>query len=122
MFGSRVSQGRHQRKVASSQGSLSSSDGLTFTNVGPRVPSVTIAYSGWRLNEESDPILEEIDSYHKGGTYILDAIPRGEAGVYPSDFIEGSEEERPKVVASSFRVEFAASSIMSSLTIRTLLS
>ena len=122
MSGSRVSQGRHQKRVASNQGSPSSSDGFTFTNVGPRVPFVTVAYSGRRVSEESNPIFEEIDSYHEGGTYIPDAIPRAGAGAYPADFIEGSEEEGPEVVASSFGAEFAASSIMSSLTIRTLLN
>ena len=94
MFGSHVSQGRRQRRVASSQGSPSSSDGLTFTNVGPRVLSVTVAYSWRRVSKESNPTFEEIDSYPEGGTYIPDAIPQTGAGAYPTDFIEGSEEER----------------------------
>ena len=51
------------------------SDGLTFTNVGPRVPSVTIVYSGKKVSEESNPLFEEIDSYPEVGTYIPDVIP-----------------------------------------------
>ena len=66
MSGSRISQGRHQRRVASSQGSPSSSDDLAFTNVGPRVSSITVTYSGRKVSEESDPIFEEIDSYLEG--------------------------------------------------------
>ena len=73
MSGSCISQGHHQRRVASSQGSPS--DGLTYTNVGPRIPSITNAYSWRRVSNESDPILNEIDSFLEGGTYILDAIP-----------------------------------------------
>ena len=122
MSSSRVSQGRRQRKVASSQGSYSLSDYLTFGNVGPKVPSATIAYSGRRVSEESDPIFAEIDSYHEGGSYIPDAIPRARASVYPADFIEGSEEEGPEVVTSSFGAEFDASTIMSSLNMRTQLN
>ena len=63
MSGSRISQGRRQRRVASNQGSHSSSDDLTFGDVGPRVPSVTIAYSGRRVSEEFDPVFAEIDNY-----------------------------------------------------------
>ena len=109
-------------RVASSQGSHSSSDDLTFGNVGPRVPSVTIAYFGRRVSEESDPIFTEIDSYLEGGTYISDAIPQVGAGAYLADFIEGSEEEGPEVVASFFRAKFDTSTIMSSLNMRTLLN
>ena len=75
MSGSRISQGCRQRRVASSQGSPSLSDGLAFTNVGPRVPSVTIVYSGKKVSEESNPLFEEIDSYPEVGTYIPDVIP-----------------------------------------------
>ena len=59
-----------------------------------------------RVSEESDPILEEIDSYPEGGIYIPNTIPWAGASRYPSDFIEGSEEEGPEVVASSFGAEF----------------
>ena len=89
--------------------------------VGSRVPSITIAYPGGRVSEESDPVFAEIDSYPEGTTYIPDAIPRG-TGAYPSDFIEGSEEEGPGVTASSIGPEFDASAIMSSLNMRTLLN
>ena len=75
MSGSSVSQGRRQRRVASSQGSYSLSDNLTLGDVGYGVPSVTIAYSRRRVSEESDLIFAEIDSYPEGGTYIPDAIP-----------------------------------------------
>ena len=75
MSGSCVSQGRRQRRVASSQGSHSSNDDLTFGDVGPRVPTITIAYSGRRVSEESDLVYAEIDSYPEGRTYIPDAIP-----------------------------------------------
>ena len=98
------------------------SDSLTFSNVGPRVPSVTVAYSEMRVNKESNPIFEEIDSYPEGGTYIPDAIPRAGGGAYPVDFIEARKKEGPKVVESSIRDEFAASSIISSLTMRTLVN
>ena len=121
MSGSRISQGRRQRRVASSQGSPSSSDGLTFTNVDPRTPSVVVAYARRRVSEESDSIFEEIDSYPEGGTYP-DAIPSAGASAYPTDFIEGSKEEGPEVVASFFGAEFTTSSIMSSLIIRTLVN
>ena len=105
-----------------SQGSPSLSDGLTFSNIGPRVPSFTVTYSGRRLSEETDPIFKEINSYPKGGTYVPDVVPRERRGAYPADFIEGSEEEGPKVVISSFGAEFSTSSIMSSLTMRTLMN
>ena len=72
---SRVGQGRRQKRVASSQGSHSSSDDLTLGNVGPRIHFITIAYSGRRVSKESNIIFAEIDSYPEGGTYIPDAIP-----------------------------------------------
>ena len=122
MSGSHISQGHHQRRVASSQGSHSSSDDLTFGDVGPRVPSVTIAYFGRRISEESDPIFVKIDNYPEGGTYIPNAIPWARAVAYPADFIEGSDEAGPEVVTSSFGAEFDASTIMSSLNMRTLLN
>ena len=74
------------------------------------------------VSEKTNPIFEEIESYPEGGTYILDAVPWAGRGVYPTEFIEGSEEEGPEVVTSSFEAEFATSSIMSSLTMRTLMN
>ena len=67
-------------------------------------------------------VSEEIDSYPEGGTYIPNVIFLAGASAYPDDFIEGSEEEGPEVTASSFGAEFDASSIMSSLNMRTLVN
>ena len=58
-----------------SQGSPSLSKGLTFSNIGPRVPSVTVAYSGKRVKDEIDPIFEKIDNYLEGGAYIPGTVP-----------------------------------------------
>ena len=72
MFSSCFSQGRRQRGVSTGgQGSPSSSEGLTFSNIGPRVPSITVAYSGRRVSDEPNPIFEENDSYPEGGTYMV---------------------------------------------------
>ena len=78
MFGSHVSQGRRQRRVASSQGSPNSSDGLTFINVCPRVPSVTVAYFGRRANYESDSIFEEIDFLREKLTFLTQFLEQGQ--------------------------------------------
>ena len=53
---------------------------------------------------------------------MLNIIPRARGGAYLADFIEGSEGEGPEVVASSFGAEFATSSIVSSLTMRTIMN
>ena len=71
---------------------------------------------------ETNSIFEEIESYPERGTYISDVIPRAGGSAYLVDFIEGSEEEGPKVATSSFGAEFTASSIMYSLTMGTLMN
>ena len=106
----------------SSQGSPSSSEGLTFSNIDPRVPWVTVAYSKRRISEETNPIFKEIHSHPEGGTYIPNVVLRVQGGVYLADLIEGSEEEGPEVATSSFGAEFATSSILSSLIMRTLMN
>ena len=104
------------------QGSSNSSEGLTLLDINHRVISVTVAYPGRRSSEQIDSIFKEIDSCLKGGTYIPNAVPRAGGGAYPADFIEGSEEEGPEVTTNSFGADFAASSIMSSLTIKALMN
>ena len=104
-----------------SQESPSASEGLTSSDIDHRVPSVTVAYSRKRISEETNPIFEKIDSYPKGGTYIPDVVPRAGRGTDLANFIAGNEEEGPEIATSSFGAEFATSSIMSSLTMRTLM-
>ena len=105
-----------------SQQSHSSSEGLSLLDIGPRGPVVIVAYPGRRSSEETDSVFDEIDSYPEGGTYILNAIAQAGGGAYPVEFIKGSEREGLEVTASSFRVKFAASTIMSSLMMRALLN
>ena len=61
MSGSRRDHSRRRRRVASSQGSHTSHDDQYMGEVGSRVPSITIAYPGGRVSEESDPVFAEID-------------------------------------------------------------
>ena len=95
---------------------------MSLLDIGPRAPAITVAYSRRRLSEDADSVFDEIDSYHEGGTYILDAIPRAMGGAYATEFIEGSKEEGLEVTTRSFGATFAASAIMSSLTMSALMN
>ena len=73
---SRLSSGRHQRGVfMGSYESLSLSEVLSLSDIDPRAPTVTVDYTGKRSSEELDSIVNEINSYSEGETYILDSIP-----------------------------------------------